>query len=88
MTKWLKLNYSYEKLGDPLLIPLVKAVDMYNHPLAVKIFQTFTATAGEPIKVHMLRKVHEIDERALKHSQPPSYHRSRIAYAMYYMYVW
>ena len=61
LTKWLKLNYSYEKLGDPSLSPLVKAVDMCDHPLAIKIFQTFTAIAGEPIKVHTLRKVHEID---------------------------
>ena len=52
LTEWLKLNYPYQRLGDPSLSLLVKAVDTYDHRLAVKIFHKFTAMAGERIKVH------------------------------------
>ena len=48
LTKWLTWNYPYETLGKPSLSLLVKAIDTYDHPLAVKVFETFTAAAGEP----------------------------------------
>ena len=48
LTKWLTWNYPYEKLGRPSLSLLVKAVYTYDRQLAVRVFDTFTATAGEP----------------------------------------
>ena len=47
LTKWLKWNYPYETLGKPSLSLLVKAIDKYDPPLAIKVFRTFTAAAGE-----------------------------------------
>ena len=46
LTEWLRWNYSYQALGKPSLRLLVKAVDTYDHPLAVKVFEKFTAAAG------------------------------------------
>ena len=48
LTKWLTWNYPYQTLGKPSLSLLVKAVDTYDHQLAVKVFETFTSKAGEP----------------------------------------
>ena len=48
LTAWLKLNYPYKTLGCPSLSLLVKAVDIYDRRLAVKVFKRFTAKAGEP----------------------------------------
>ena len=48
LTKWLTLNYPYERHGSPSLSLLIKAVSTYDRQLAVKVFDTFTATAGEP----------------------------------------
>ena len=58
LTKWLTWNYPCERLGEPSLSMLVKAVDTYDHPLAIKVFQKFSAMAGEPIiEVHVVREV-------------------------------
>ena len=48
VTKWLTWNYPHERFGTPSLSLIVKAVYTYDRPLAVKVFDTFTATAGEP----------------------------------------
>ena len=47
LSKWMTMNYSYQTLGEPSLSMLVKAVDTYDHSLAVKVFQKFTSTTGE-----------------------------------------
>ena len=48
LTKWLTWNYPRENLGNPSLSLLIKAVYTYDRPPAVEVFETFTATAGEP----------------------------------------
>ena len=47
LAEWLKWNYPHQKFGKPSLSLLVRAIDTYDHPLAVKVFETFTAAAGE-----------------------------------------
>ena len=48
LTKWLNWNYPLERFGKPSLSLLVKAVYTYDCRLAVGVFETFTAAAGEP----------------------------------------
>ena len=48
LKKWLTWKYPYETFGKPSLSLLVKAIDTYDHPLAIKVFETFTTTAGGP----------------------------------------
>ena len=48
LTEWLKYNYPYETFGFPSLSRLVKAVDMFDHGLAVNVFKEFTARVGKP----------------------------------------
>ena len=47
LTKWLTWNYLHERFGKPSLSLVVKAVDTYDHQLAIKVFETFTTAAGE-----------------------------------------
>ena len=47
LTEWLRWNYPYETLGKPSLSLLMKAVGTYDAALAVKVFEKFTAAAGE-----------------------------------------
>ena len=47
LSEWLKWKYPYQKFGKPSLSLLVRAIDTYDHPLAVKVFETLTAAAGE-----------------------------------------
>ena len=44
VTKWLTWNYPHERFGKPSLSLLVKAVDTYNHQLAIKLFRMFTCS--------------------------------------------
>ena len=47
LTEWLRWKYPYDTLGKPSLSLLVKAVHTYDRELAVKVFEKFTASAGE-----------------------------------------
>lgn len=48
LTEWLKLNYPHNTLGLPSLSQLVKAVDTFDHRLAIKVFIKFKGAAGKP----------------------------------------
>ena len=48
LTKWLTWNYPHNRFGPPSLSLLIKAVSMYDRRLSVRVFETFTAAAGEP----------------------------------------
>ena len=52
LEKWLTWNYPHERFGNPSLSLLIKAVDLYDHRLAIKVFKTFTDAAGEPRFAH------------------------------------
>ena len=47
LKQWLTWNYPHERFGKPSLSLLVEAVYSYNCPLAVKLFDTFTATCTD-----------------------------------------
>ena len=48
LQNWLTWNYPHERFGKPSLSLLINAVYKYDRRLAVKVFEKFTATAGEP----------------------------------------